>query len=113
MRHFISLGLILLLTSCANITTNYYPQTVNSWRGATAQNLNKIWGSPDRVMKISNGNTVYVYKSSGCRPGTISGAPDCTAMFETNKQNIIVHTQYQGKRCWRDASFARHMSNPN
>lgn len=110
MRHFISLGLIMLLTSCANTITNYYPQTVHSWHGANAQKLVKTWGWPDQTMSLKDGNTVYVYKSTQYRPGVSAGGPDCIAMFEVNKQEIITHTQYKGKRCWRDQNFAYYMS---
>jgi len=109
MRHFISLGLIMLLSSCANTTTNYYPQAVKSWQGANAQNLVKKWGQPDQTFSLKDGNMVYVYKSTKYRPDTSAGAV-CTTMFELNKQQIITHTQYKGPGCWRDQSFANYMS---
>ncbi len=111
MRHFISLVLIMLLTSCSGMMTNHYSETVKSWRGASAQKLVSKWGNPDKMMALKGGNTLYIYKSYGYRPDNGSGSADCTAMFEINKQQIIVHSQYEGKRCWRDQNFARSMSN--
>lgn len=112
MRHYISLGLIILLSSCS-ITQNHYPQTVHSWRGGNDQNLINKWGRPDQLMTSQNGNTVLLYKASSYRPGVGSpnaGAP-CVALFEVNKKGVIVDAKYQGKRCFADASFAYYKSN--
>ena len=110
MRHYISLGLILLLSSCAS-STNYYPKTVQSWRGGNDQNLIKTWGRPDGMTAAKNGNSILIYKSSSYRPGITASGPDCMAFFEINKQNTIVDTSYQGKRCYRGENFANRMSN--
>jgi hypothetical protein len=93
------------------MTKNYYPQTVSSWQGAGEQKLINKWGRPDQTMALKDGNTVLVYRSASYRPGQSANSADCTAMFEINKQQVVVHTQYQGKRCWRDQGYAQSMSN--
>lgn len=111
MRHYISLGLIILLSSCAS-TTNYYPKTVQSWRGGSVQDLSKKWGMPDDVASNEKGNTILIYKSSAYRPGIAANGPDCIAMFEVDKQKTIIGTKYVGKRCYRGEGFATYYSNP-
>jgi hypothetical protein len=140
MRHFISLGMIMLLTSCA-ATTNYYPQTVQSWRGKSVQKLTHQWGRPDQMMTNQSGNTYFIYKTSSYRASMTPGSPnvgvninqsgkpvvvsqpsslgngarslslDCVAIFEVNKNKTIVGTQYQGNGCYGSQSFAKRMSN--
>jgi len=112
MRHFISLGMIILLTSCS-ITKNYYAPAVQSWNGGNAQNLISKWGQPDSFYELPNGNAVLLYKSSTYRPGISSQGPDCITTFEINKQRTILKTKMLGKRCWRGENFATSMSNNN
>lgn len=114
MRHYISLGLIILLSSCA-LTKNYYPQTVQSWQGGNAHNLINQWGQPDELVTKNNGNALLVYKSSSYRLRAAQGAPisaaPCITTFEINKSRTIVDANYSGNRCFGDASFADYKSN--
>lgn len=70
MRHIISLGLVILLTSCAGTTSNYYTSTVKSWRGGNAKSLVTQWGAPDTKIVNPNGSTIYIYKTQSY--GTVS-----------------------------------------
>jgi hypothetical protein len=143
MRHFISLLLVFLLTSCAS-TTNYYPQAANSWRGGNAQNLISRWGQPDQKVLQRDGSYYLVYKTNSSRA---SSAPDfpgvgvsynqngrpvittmtpatnglnrgastisCIAIFEVNRKNTITSVTFKGPSCYGNERFAQNMSNGN
>lgn len=116
---------LLALTGCAN--TANYQRVVNNWRGANAQGLVATWGAPDAVVRLPNGNTVYMYShqqlystptySSQVAPVFVNkGVPYsvgfndvfdrsqtvslyCRTWFEANPRGVIVSSQFQGNNC--------------
>ena len=142
MRILISIGFIILLSSCATTTTNYYSQTVQGWRGGNAQTLVSVWGTPDSRTAGPNGTIIYTYKTENYRANTgryspsvgvsftRGGAPamttqpstnfsidrglslSCTTMFVVDRNGKIVDTQSQGNNCNGSASFSRSKGNP-
>lgn len=140
MRPVIVLGFAFLLTSCASTMSNYYTQTVDSWRGASANQLVKQWGTPDLRMAGPNHTTFYVYRTEGYRHYNQRTSPPvgvnyaggrpvividqntnpwnqgamvltCAAGFEANAQGIIVNTQVKGNGCYGGDAFAQKYRN--
>ncbi len=139
MRQSIVLGLLILLTSCS--TTNYYTQSVGSWRGASVNPLISRWGRPDIQMPGPDGKTLYVYHTqtyrhsdnrtaspavgvnyTGGRPVVVvqpntngwdnnSLSLTCVATFETNTKGIIVGAEAHGNGCYGSQGFADKYSN--
>ena len=142
MRHIISLGLVLLLASCAAGTSSYYTQTVDSWRGGNVNALVSRWGTPDLRTPGPNGTTLYAYRvtsyhsynnrtSPAIGVNYIGGRPviavtpstnnawnpgamsiGCVAGFEANQKGVIVSTQIHGNGCYADQAFAAKHANP-
>lgn len=142
MRLIISLGLIILLSSCASTSTNYYSKTVQSWNGGSASTLVKRWGNPDSKLLAANGYVAYVYRSESNHPNNARFSPSigvnftpggkpilvsspntnrslgngmelsCVTVFVANKQGIITDTKMQGNRCYGNESFAENKANP-
>lgn len=141
MRQIILFGLSLLLSACS--TTNYYTQTVQSWRGGDSRSLIKQWGSPDDTLRGANGNTYYVYQtdSYGSYSGPSSpsvgvtmgsdGKPimttfpntnttgnrgltlGCTVIFSVNSSGQVFETNIRGSACYGSQGFAKRLANPN
>lgn len=136
---FITLFLLLFLTSCAS-TTNHYTQMVASWRGGDARDLIERWGEPDNKLVASNGDSLYVYKTKsykkkpnriGSNIDVVLGDQDkpmivampninttwnrggtsfsCIAAFKADKTGKIMGTQTYGSGCY----LASSMGNPN
>jgi hypothetical protein len=68
------LGFTILLVSCA-ATTNYYPETVQSWKGGNANALVKRWGTPDERLNGPKGSAVLVYKTQTMRNYNAPASP--------------------------------------
>ena len=108
----------LLLTACA---TNYHYQSENKpqlWIGQNISAVHKQWGTADQVLHTRTGETYWVYSAtSGANffnatstnfsvLETNSDFPmngkyglQCSAIFKTNKNNIIISTSHQGSNC--------------
>ena len=130
MRIIISLGLAILLSSCAATSTNYYTKTVQSWQGGDTNTLVKRWGTPDGRLAGDNGKIAYIYKyernnSNGARyspsigvnftPGgkpVLTSTPEtnrslnnnmslnCITVFVANKNGKIIDTLAEGNGCY-------------
>lgn len=133
---FIILGCAILLSSCATTTNNYYSSTIQTWQGASSQDLVKVWGQPDIKATGPNGYTAYVYKTEGYRANYTSPAPQigvnfaeggkpiivsqpnlspninrglallCTTLFTTNSKGIIIESKSQGAGCYANSNLA-------
>ena len=133
---FIILGFAILLSSCATTTNNYYSSTIQTWQGASSQDLVAIWGQPDIKAVGPSGYTVYVYKTVGYRANYAATSPQigvnfaeggkpiivsqpnlapntnrgmallCTTLFTANPKGIIVESKAQGAGCYANTSFA-------
>lgn len=132
MRCLISLGLAILLSSCATSNANNYTQTVQNWRGGNVATLIQQWGTPDVKTPGSKGNTVYVYKTTSYSNANTPTAPvvginasgnkpvfvtppntnntwtrgpmslSCLASFIVNSKGTIVDTHIEGNGCYGD-----------
>ncbi len=125
------------LVGCA--TTHNYSMAVKSWRGATTVALFDTWGYPNKIMKLPNGNNLYVYQEEqkgeiaptilpsystvtkrgretvvSSTPAIISGGTKyhmkCTTWFEVNRRNRIVGTSFRGNNCVADEAFLKKYS---
>lgn len=136
-------GLAILLSSCASTTVNYYPQTLNTWRGASIHSLVERWGHPNTKVVRSDGNVIYIYKTESYHYANTAASPEvginvsktgrpviitrtrtdawtrgttafpCYATFETNRQGQILKTSAQGTGCYGSDNFSGQYSNPN
>lgn len=126
----ILVGIVLFLTGCATVTANYQAK-VSAWQGKTEQALVQHWGYPDKVIRSSDGNAIYVYQyrdsvtfPEGQNPGNtrittkngqtiVTQTPpkntkgttyhyQCTTWFEINDHGVIVKTSFHGNRCRAD-----------
>lgn len=116
----IPIVLAIVLSGCA--TTAKYEEVLNSWVGADVNRLVSSWGYPQNSFKAPNGNTVYVYGSSGSYTmptqtnttynvvgntvygnSTTTGGQTlkfwCNTFFEVNDSNRIVTWQWEGNNC--------------
>ena len=111
---------IFLLSGCA--TTAKYETVLNSWVGHDVNELISSWGYPVNSFKAPNGNTVYVYSSSGSYTmptqtnstynvygNTVYGNTTttggqtlnfwCRTFFEVSTSNKIVTWRWEGNNC--------------
>lgn len=79
-------SLLILLTSCAS--TNYYEQTINSWRGSSIQDLVKSWGEPNQIIKSADGSQIISYITK--RPLYFGNTDYQTMVFVAGGKNIGV-----------------------
>ena len=130
----------ILLNSCTSATTNYYTQTVSSWRGARANFLIQQWGTPDQLLKTPEGRTFYLYKTmsyrqnktprtpplalhlnAGQKPIIISSLINpalnqgnlslvCYTLFEVDSTGKIIDTDIQGNACFANENRAKQLS---
>lgn len=133
--------LILLLTGCTQIN-NHYAETIDSWRWGHSAQLLRVWGTPNEIAELPNGNHVYLYQKETYKnyPGNsvisqlgtfkrsnqptavvvparntttgISFFLSCATLFEIDPRGIIVDVRAQGNSCTADAGFAASKRNP-
>lgn len=130
---------LFLLAGCA--TTANYAAAVNSWQGATVSSLFKKWGYPNRILKLPNGNRLYVYRyvNRGQTPATVfpgyttvdsyrgetyvSSVPPtiiggesydlrCVTWFEANRRNRIIGMSFRGNNCATTTTISQTYTNP-
>lgn len=94
MRFINCIGLTILLSSCATTTTNYYTQTVQSWRGGSVYTLVKQWGRPDRTITSPNGNTLYVYQTQSYRNLNAPSSPSVGVNVSQSGRAILSNPSY-------------------
>lgn len=117
----------LLLGACA--TSAKYQARLDAWHGQSIDAFTKMWGYPDKILKLENHQTAYIYNDrelvstpvtqmpnnittvqSGRRttvistPGTIVGGQtrslSCTTWIVFNsKTKKIIHTRFRGNNC--------------
>src|SRR3990167_9667335 len=136
MHYLLNFALVILLTSCTSMKDNYYTQTVQSWQGGRISDLVKKWGTPDNKIIGPNGNTVYLYKTENYQAFASSASPAigvnfnakgkpivtatpstnfswnrgmtlaCVTLFIANRNNMIIDTQTEGRKCHGSKAFA-------
>lgn len=133
------LSATLLLSACASIDN--YRVAVQSWHGATSSQLFRVWGYPNQIRRLPDGNTLYVYRYEDrgrspifTTPGytsvttkegntlvthvptTVSGGETydyhCTTWFEINRKNRIIGTSFRGNSCTATAAAMQMNSRP-
>ena len=129
---------VMTLAACA--TENNYSLAVRSWQGANENQLFHIWGYPDSIQRLPNGQRLLVYRSNDkgrnpmfTTPGntvvstsggasTISSSPTvvsgggtyhyyCTTWFAVNKAGRVVNTSFRGNNCIASSAFVQRQSN--
>ncbi len=142
MRHLL-LSICMCILSACGTTTNYYTQTVESWRGGNINTLTERWGKPDARMPTNDGNIAYLYQTAsyhnnpgpsspqvgvnftpGGRPSIITQNTNfaasrggitynCLTTFVTNRQGKILRVEEQGHGCYGSSRFSNNKSNPD
>lgn len=140
MRIFWIFIISFLLAACA--TDNYYAQALNSWHGNNLSTLFKVWGAPDQVLPIPNGNTYYIYNSQSVQsapgpyvpsffaynnPGSgnkavvgtvmLQSPPtlyvlSCRTWFEVDKNSNIINAGAKGNYCYAGEDNIRGIASP-
>ncbi len=123
----------LIISGCA--TTAKYEAILNSWTGSNINDLVSSWGYPANSFKAPNGNTVYVYSSSGSYTmptntastynvygntvygnSTTTGGQTlnfwCNTFFEVSESNIITTWRYEGNNCTSSKTVASQPATP-
>ena len=133
--------LVIFLTSCAGNSGGHYTQTIQSWRGASASSLIRVWGNPDEKITERSGKSLFIYTKESFSAEQklyspaigVSGTKDrpviietnnineiwnknlalkCTVMFIANPNGVITHTKIIGQNCFIKDSLARSLANP-
>ena len=122
-----SVLILLILSGCA--TTAKYRAMLDQWRGHSINDFTKMWGYPNKTIKLDNNQTAYLYSDkqivstpvtqmptnittvqNGDRttvastPGAIIGGQtyslSCTTwVIFDNKSKIITDTTFRGNNC--------------
>lgn len=58
-RLLVLIASLAVIAGCA--TTANYERILNSWTGASADDLVRSWGPPTGTFRMANGNQLYVY----------------------------------------------------
>ena len=138
------LVLSLLLTGCMSTTTNgYYTEAVESWRWGKGTTLLDVWGRPDRLARLPNGDLLYIYEKETYQRYPITASTNiptyttgvygmatlvpsstpfplptnfllrCVTSFEVDPSDIIVSMRAQGNNCTANKGFMLTKSNPH
>lgn len=94
------LAISAILAGCA--TQQYYAGAVNSWQGASQNELYHVWGYPNRVNKLPNGHKVLVYRYKERVREPMYSTPAATTVIRTRHRTRIIHTDttYSGGRSY-------------
>ena len=101
----IALGLTVVLTGCA--TEGSDERQLNSWIGATVNELARLWGAPDREQQFSDGSRDLIYTTHRVYSIPIPGEPStwrdihryCELAFHIGQDERIERVQGRGKNC--------------
>lgn len=131
--HLLPILASLLLTACA--TQENYAAAVNSWQGADQEAVYRVWGYPNKIDTLPNGNKLLVYRDvdKGQNPvyttpgstsvvtnpngtsqvnvvsATVSGGNtyyyECNTWFELSSKGKVLNTSFRGNNCIADKNF--------
>jgi len=119
---FSTLLLLLSVTSSGCATAHGYKLLMQTWVGDDANNLIRKWGRPVDIVKLPNGNSIYVYSRSGSyttptyatttvntynNSATANTAVyggqtlvfSCETSFELGPDNRVVNVTWRGNNC--------------
>ncbi|MBV53160.1 MAG: hypothetical protein CL816_03725 [Coxiellaceae bacterium] len=119
-RLLLAITLIMILTACG--TVQNYNAAVASWKNASANQLYTVWGYPNTIKKLPNGNQLLTYttidrvrsptvvsqneeKTHAVITGGDVTVYQCTTWFEVNRQQTIVNATFKGNNCLATKSF--------
>ena len=119
-RILLAIALTMSLTACG--TVQNYNAAVTSWKNASANQLYTVWGYPNTIKKLPNGNQLltYVTVDRVKSPTVISQNEEkthtvitggdvtvyrCTTWFEVNRQQTIVNATFKGNNCLATKAF--------
>ncbi len=119
-RILLAIALTTTLTACG--TVQNYNAAVTSWKNASANQLYTVWGYPNTIKKLPNGNQLltYVTVDRVKSPTVISQNEEkthavitggdvtvyrCTTWFEVNRQQTIVNATFKGNNCLATKAF--------
>lgn len=120
MRYLLLLSYFTLLLGCAS--TDGYKKVLDSWIGVSEDRLFDSWGYPASSFEAPNGNTVYIYSSSGqftmptqtnstysaygnsvYGQSTTTGGQtvnlSCITYFEVDNVGFVVDWRFKGNNC--------------
>lgn len=120
LKVLVALALACSLSGCA--TTEKYENVLSSWVGSDVNQLVNSWGYPQNSFQAPNGNTVYVYGTSGSYTmpqqttstynavgntvygnSTTTGGQTlsfwCKTYFEVDDSDRIVTWRWEGNNC--------------
>lgn len=104
MRHLTLIGSAILLASCATTTANY-KQNLQSWSGATTQEVVQRWGKPDTFSRTAQGQTLLVYRKERASNMTTPTSP--AVGVSINREGRIVMTTVQNTNMtWNRGSMS-------
>ncbi len=89
------LGSAILLCSCTNTNTNYYPNTLQSWHGGNSSMLIKRWGKPDQILQGPKGTTLYVYKTEAYHAGNLASAPAVGVTYSAHGNPVFTSSSIE------------------
>lgn len=89
MRLLACLGFAILLSSCAS-STNYYPQTVQSWHNGSMKTLVQRWGKPDETIITPTGQTLLIYRVQGFNQAERSSEPVVGVNYTRDGRPVII-----------------------
>jgi hypothetical protein len=79
----------ILLSSCATTTTNYYTQTIQSWRGGNVKTLLQRFGRADSRIMAGNGNMLLIYKTENYHTYNTTASPTVGVHFNSSGKPIM------------------------
>ena len=82
--------LVIIISGCVNTS-----EVLNSWIGASEDQLVSTWGVPTSTYKLNNGFKLIEYK----RLTGIYGQNHCTRTFTINTSGIVTNWKQTGLGC--------------
>ena len=114
----------MLISACAAANKNNPNSNYNQWIGKNISTLRAVWGKPNSVTTLANGNVRYSYTKRSVKsslppattnevivagkktigysvgqstPTTLSAS--CTVIFDLNKEGHVLQVKQQGTGC--------------
>jgi hypothetical protein len=120
MKRLIAIGICCILSTACS-TTKYHYQSESKpqqWKGQNISAVEKTWGTADQVFHTRSGVSYWLYSTeSGSSffnstrtnfsvletgsdfPLRGQNGLQCSAIFKTDKNNIIIATSHTGSNC--------------
>ncbi|MEO8401144.1 MAG: hypothetical protein ABI597_05015 [Gammaproteobacteria bacterium] len=120
MKYLARITLCTLLLSACSTTPYHYQSHENpqEWKGKNISQVVARWGTADQIFHTRSGASFYLYMTSSGRnffdatttnfaltetggdfPLRGQSGLQCSAIFKTDKNNIIIATSHSGSNC--------------